>query len=177
MRSLVTAAALFALNLVQSDPARSATAEDPWKALSFLEGTWDARAQSGSAGAQVSGTYTFKAELKHHVLARHSEPADCKGPEAFDCKHSDLLYIYREADGQGQPLRAIYLDNEGHVIHYAVSTPEATTALFISEPSPSGPQFQMVYQLKDAVMSGKFQMRMPGQSDWKSYLEWSGAKK
>jgi hypothetical protein len=175
MRSLVTAAALFALNLMQSDPALSATAEDPWKALSFLEGTWDARAPSGSAGAQVSGTYTFKAELKHHVLARHSEPADCKGPKAFDCKHSDLLYIYQEADGQ--PLRAIYLDNEGHVIHYAVSTPEATTALFVSEASPSRPQFQLVYQLKDAVMSGKFQMRMPGQSDWKSYLEWSGAKK
>jgi hypothetical protein len=71
MKGLVTAAALLALNLVQSDPTLSATAEDPWKALSFLEGTWDARAQSGSAGAQVSGTYTFKAELKRHVLARN----------------------------------------------------------------------------------------------------------
>jgi hypothetical protein len=175
MRSLVTAAALFALNLVQSDLALSATAEDPWKALSFLEGTWDARTQSGSAGAQVSGTYTFKAELKHRVLARHSEPADCKGPKAFDCKHSDLLYVYQDAEGQS--LKAIYFDNEGHVIHYAVSTPEATTALFVSEASPSGPQFQLIYQLRDAVMSGKFQMRTPGQADWKTYLEWSGAKK
>jgi len=26
-------------------------------------------------------------------------------------------------------------------------------------------------------MSGKFQMQMPGQGGWKSYLEWSGAKK
>jgi hypothetical protein len=175
MRRLVIAAALFAFNVLQSDPVISATAEDPWKALTFLEGTWDARTQSGSAGAQVSGTYTFKAELKHHVLARHSEPADCKGPKAFDCKHSDLLYVYEEA--QGQPLKAIYLDNEGHVIHYVVSTPDRTTALFVSEASPSGPQFQLVYQLKDAVMSGKFQMRMPGQADWRSYLEWSGAKK
>lgn len=25
-------------------------------------------------------------------------------------------------------------------------------------------------------MSGKFQMRMSGQSDWKSYLEWSGER-
>ena len=175
MRSLVTAAALFALSLVQSDPSLAATAEDPWKALSFLEGTWSARTQSGSAGAQVSGTYTFKAELKHHVLARHSEPADCKGPKAFDCEHSDLLYVYQEAEGR--PLRAIYLDNEGHVIHYVISIPEATTALFVSEASPSGPQFQLVYQLKGAVMSGKFQTRMPGQSEWKSYLEWIGAKK
>jgi len=118
---LVTAAAIVAFNLAQSDPALSATAEDPWKALNFLEGTWNARTQSGSAGAQVSGTYTFKAELKHHVLARHSELAACKGPKSYDCKHSDLLYLYQEAEGQ--PLRAIYLDNEGHVIHYAVSTP------------------------------------------------------
>jgi hypothetical protein len=174
MRGWITAAVLLALNLAQSDPARSATAEDPWKALKFLEGTWDARTQSGSAGAQVGGRYTFKPELEHHVLARHSESAGCKGPRSYDCKHSDLLYIYQDAEGQ--PLRALYLDNEGHVIHYTVSTPAATTALFISEASPSGPQFQLVYQLTDGIMSGKFQMRMFGQADWKTYLEWSGAK-
>ena len=174
MRGRVIAAALIALTQAQSDRALSAPAEDPWNALSFLEGTWDARTQSGSAGAEATGTYTFKPELKHHVLARHSERAACKGPKAYDCKHGDLLYIYQEA--QGQPLRALYLDSEGHVIHYTVSTPEAATALFVSEASPSGPQFQLVYQLKDGVMSGKFQMRMPGQADWKSYLEWSGGK-
>jgi hypothetical protein len=94
------------------------------------------------------------------VLARYSKLSNCKGPKAYDCKHSDLLYIYKEA--HGQPLSAIYLDNEGHVIHYTISTPEAATALFVSEASPSGPQFQLIYQLKDGVMSGKFQMRLPG---------------
>lgn len=175
MKVLVIASVLFGLNLAQIDFALSATAEDPWKALSFLEGTWDAHTQSGSAGAQGNGTYTFKPELKHHVLVRHSKLGYCKGPKAYDCEHSDLLYIYQGA--QGQPLSAIYLDNEGHVIHYTVSTPEATTALFVSEASPSGPQFQLIYQLKEGVMSGKFQLRMPGQADWKSYLEWSGAKR
>jgi hypothetical protein len=140
-----------------------------------LEGTWDAHTQSGSAGASGNGTYTFKPELNHHLLARHSGLSNCKGPKAYDCKHSDLLYIYQEA--RGQPLSALYFDNEGHVIHYTVSTPEATTALFVSEASASGPQFQLIYQLKDGVMSGKFQMRMPGQADWKSYLEWSGARR
>jgi hypothetical protein len=95
MRGLVTAAALLAINLTPTGRALSAAVEDPWKALSFLEGTWDAHTQSGSAGAQASGTYTFKPEVKHHVLARHSEPADCKGPKAFDCKHSDLLFVYQ----------------------------------------------------------------------------------
>jgi hypothetical protein len=143
--------------------------------LSFLEGTWEAHTQSGSANAQANGTYTFKLELKRHVLARYSVPVGCKGPKAFDCEHGDLLYVYQEAGGQ--PLKAIYFDNEGHVIHYAVSTPESNTAIFVSEASGSGPQFQLVYQLKEAVMSGKFQMRMPGQAEWKSYLEWSGSRK
>lgn len=174
MRGLVIAAALVGLNLSHCDLALSATAEDPWKALRFLEGTWDAHTQAGSAGAQGDGTYTFKLELNHHVLARHSELGDCKGPKAYDCKHSDLLYIYQEA--HGRPLSAIYLDNEGHVIHYAVSNPEAMTVLLVSEASASGPQFQLIYELKDGVMTGKFQIRMPGQADWKSYLEWSGAK-
>ena len=43
--------------------------------------------------------------------------------------------------------------------------------------SASAPQFQLVYQLRDALMSGKFQMRMPGQAEWKSDLEWSDSGK
>jgi hypothetical protein len=175
MKSFIAAAFLTGLTLLQYHQALSAPT-DPWKALAFLEGTWDAHTHGGSAGAQGSGTYTFKPELKHHVLVRSSSvSAACSGPKSFDCEHSDVLYVYQEA--QDQPLKAIYFDNEGHVIHYAVSTPDSTTAMFISEPSLSGPQFRLAYELKDAVMSGKFQMRMPGQPEWKSYLEWTGAKK
>ena len=172
---LLATAAILSLALTQNDRALSASA-DSWKALAFLEGTWDAHAQGGSAGAQSNGRYTFKPELKHHVLVRKSEDyAACKGPTSFDCEHNDLLYVYQEAENQ--PLKAIYFDNEGHVIHYDVSTPDSTTAIFLSDASPSAPQFRLVYVLKDAVMSGKFQMRMPGQAEWKSFLEWSGAKR
>jgi hypothetical protein len=168
------AAASFALNLAPSHRALSETA-DPWKALSFLEGTWEARTQSGPGGARVIGTYTFELEFKRHVLARHTASVACKGPQDFDCEHGDLLYVYQEADSQS--LKAIYFDNEGHVIHYTVSTPQSAKAIFVSDISSSGPQFQLVYELKNAVMSGKFQMRMPGQAQWRSYLEWSGQKK
>jgi hypothetical protein len=175
VKRFITATFLMGLALVQHHYALSAPS-DPWKALGFLEGTWDAHTQGGAAQAQGNGTYSFAPELKHHVLVRRSgDSTGCKGPASFDCEHRDLLYVYQEAENQ--PLKAIYFDNEGHVIHYAVSTPDPTTAVFISEASPSGPQFQLVYQLKDMVMSGKFQMRMPGQAEWKSYLEWNGAKK
>jgi hypothetical protein len=88
MRILVVAAAFFGLNLALTDPALAATTDEPWKALSFLEGTWAAHTQSGSAGAQGNGTYTFRPELNRHVLARYSKLSNCKGPKAYDCKHS-----------------------------------------------------------------------------------------
>ena len=160
-----------ALPILAQSPATPP--QDPWKSIGFLEGSWTATAQ-GPGGVASSGRYTFVSELGHHVLARHSTTdSNCKGPVTFDCEHGDLLYIFQEAPAQ--PLKAIYFDNEGHVIHYAVSTPDSTTAIFVSEPGP-GPRFRLVYQLKGAVMSGKFQIQMPGQDDWKSYLEWSGDK-
>ena len=154
--------------------AQTAATPDPWKALSFLEGTWEAKTQGGAASA--AGLYTFQLELDKHILARHSttDPG-CKGPANFDCAHGDLLYVYEDAPGQ--PLKAIYFDNEGHVLHYSVSTLDATTAVFLTDPAAPGPQFKLVYELKGPLMTGKFQMKMPGQTEWKSYLEWSGGKK
>ncbi len=150
-------------------------AADPFKALDFLKGSWEATTRD-TAGVHVVGTYTFKTELGGHVLGRHvTSLSACKGPDSFDCEHSDLLYVF--AEGPGQPLKAIYFDNEGHVIHYTVSTPDAATAVFLSDASQPGPQFRLIYELKNSVMSGKFQMHMPGQADWRSYLEWSGGRK
>lgn len=149
----------------------SSSGADNWSALSFLEGTWDAKA-TGNGGAAAMGSYTFRLELRDHVLARHGDLSQCKGPSTFDCEHGDLLYIYRDAPTQ--PLKAIYFDNEGHVIHYDVSTPSPTSAVFLSDNSQPGPQFRLAYELKGGVMYGKFQIRMPGQQEWRSYLEWNG---
>ena len=123
----------------------------------------------------VIGTYTFRPELGNHILARHTTSIEgCEGPSTFDCDHGDLLYVYQ--DGAGQPLKANYFDNEGHVIHYDVSTSTTTSVAFLSEPG-SGPQFRLTYQLAAGVMTGRFQIHMPGQSDWRTYLEWSGSRR
>jgi hypothetical protein len=169
---LLTLSCCAPLSAVLAAPAASAPSAK-WDALHFLEGSWEAHTQGGSANAQGAGSYSFKRELKQHVLVRRSESAaGCKGPADFDCGHHDVLYVYEDPAGEG--LQAIYFDDEGHVIHYTVTTPEPSTAIFTSPASPSAPQFQLIYQLKREVMSGKFQMRMPGQSQWRPYLEWSG---
>lgn len=175
MNILVILVALLASAWFAQTNAPSSENADPLKALSFLEGTWQAKTQGGSAGAETSGTYVFQRELKSHVLARHSQSsASCKGPAAFDCEHNDLFYVYVDPERPG--LKAIYFDNEGHVIHYDVSVPDSATAIFQSDGPGHGPQFRLIYELRNAVMSGKFQMRVPGQKDWKSYLEWSGPR-
>lgn len=161
----------FALFAATSLLAQSPAAKpDLWKALSFLEGTWTAQAE-GRSGVSSTGRYTFRRELDGHVLVRHStSDPGCKGPADYDCKHGDLLYAYEE----GGSLKAIYFDNEGHVIHYDVSTPSATTAVFLSNASQPGPRFRLVYELKGTMMFGRFEMQMPGQTEWRPYLQWNG---
>ncbi len=174
IKAVVVTALLCAAAGAQQKPAQPPPA-DPWQPLRFLMGTWEAKAQGGAAGATGAGAYTFQLELRKHVLARHSSSAGCKGPSDFNCEHADLLYVYQ--DSPGRPLKAIYFDNEGHVIHYDVTTPNPNTAVLLSAASQPGPQFRLIYELKGRVMQGKFQLRMPGQSDFRSYLEWSGEKK
>jgi hypothetical protein len=165
----------FFLFIAASWSQNATAADSAWKSLEFLLGTWEAKTQGGSATAAGSGTYTFQWELRRHLLARHSATATCKGPSNFDCEHSDLLYVYESSPGG--PVKAIYFDNEGHVINYDVSTPAPNRAVFLSPATNPGPQFRLVYELKDRTMQGQFQIRMPGESEFKSYLEWSGRSK
>jgi hypothetical protein len=151
---------------------QDANRTDPWAAVRFLIGSWEAKTTGGVAQAQSSAGYSFRLELREHVLARHTRNGSCTAPEDFDCQHSDLLYLYPESGGQ--QLKAIYFDNEGHVIHYDVSTPKAGTVVFLSDAAQAGPQYRLTYTLLDGVMCGQFEIKMPGQAEFTSYLEWSG---
>jgi len=165
---------LAALALAVTARAQSAPASDRLAPLDFLLGTWTATTGAGTAKATVVGNYTFARDLDNHVIQRTGVPSSCKGPQDFDCAHRDQLSIYPEGD----TLAALYLDNEGHVIHYAITTPDAHTAIFLS--TTPGPKFKLTYHLEGsgpkAIMSGKFQFAPPGSDDFHSYLEWSGTK-
>lgn len=154
--------------------AKAPAKADPWAGLRFLIGSWEAKTTGGVAQAQASAGYAFRLELREHILARHSRTGACSAPDDFNCLHSDLLYIYPTATGQG--FEAIYFDNEGHVIHYAVTVPKPGTAVFLSDAAQPGPQYRLSYTLQDGVMSGQFEMKIPNQADFTSYLEWSGKR-
>ena len=175
MRLPLISAIVMALSLTATAQATAQTpAADPLAPLDFLLGTWSAATNGGSAGSTVVGNYTFARELGGHVMQRTGAPSNCEGPKDFDCLHHDQLSVYAE---QGAPM-ALYLDSEGHVIHYAITTPDAHTVVFLS--TTPGPKFKLTYHLEGsgpkAVMTGKFQFAPPGSDDFHSYLEWSGTK-
>ncbi len=148
---------------------------DPWKSVRFLIGSWESKTTGGVVQAQASAGYAFRLELRDHILARHSRSGACNAPDDFNCQHSDLLYLYPAANGSS--LQAIYFDNEGHVIHYDVSTPATNSVVFLSDPAQPGAQYRLSYVLVDGVLSGKFELKMPGQAEFASYLEWSGKQR
>lgn len=137
--------ALFAIVFVCNSAIASAQqAAKPanWESWQFLLGEWEGK--GGGAPGQGSGGFTFALDLQKRILVRrnHSDyPATNKQP-AFS--HEDLMVIYQEAD---KPARAIYFDNEGHVIHYNVEfSPDQNSLVFLSEASPSAPQFRLTYK-------------------------------
>jgi hypothetical protein len=152
--------------------AQPAAAPDPWAALRFLLGAWQAKTTGGMAQAQTAASFAFRLELRDHVMARHTRGGGCQGPEDSDCLHGDMLYIYPTSNGQA--FSAIYFDNEGHVIHYDVTTPQPMTAVFLSDSAQPGPQYRLTYSFVEGTMNGKFELKSPGQADFSSYLEWSG---
>jgi hypothetical protein len=149
-----------------SQPAAQAS---KFKEIEFLVGDWAADSGSGEPGKATAGEFSFRLELNGQVLVRHSFADYGK-----ENRHEDLLYIYRNSPSE--PLRAIYFDNEGHVIHYSV-TASPNSAVFDSDPAQPGPRFRLTYQLAGKMLNGKFEMAMPGSTEYKTYLAWTSVKK
>ena len=90
-----------------------------WSSWQFLLGEWVGEG-GGNQPGQGAGSCIFHLDLQNRVLMRknHSEFPASKERPAFS--HDDLMIIYQEA---GQT-KAVYFDNEGHIIHYVVTFPE-----------------------------------------------------
>jgi hypothetical protein len=132
--------------------------DSKWSALA---GEW-AGEGTGNPGSG-SGTSSFQFDLQNQVLVRrsHSEyPASGGRPATA---HDDLMVIY---PGTGDESRAIYFDNEGHVIEYTATWSAAgDTLTFLSKPTTGAPQFRLTYKKVDAqTLTVAFEMAPPGQA-------------
>ena len=141
-----------------------------WDAFRFLIGEWVG--EGTGAPGEASGGFSFSFDLEGKILVRRNRadyPAT-KDKPAYS--HTDLMVIYQEPEGQAT--RAIYFDNEGHIIRYAVSLSKDQAILtFLSDPSPSAPRFRFTYnKATNDSMTFQFDIAPPGNSEaFSKYLE------
>jgi hypothetical protein len=164
--ALLLCAAFLMGPLAQTQAAASAG----WEGWKFLLGQWVGEG-SGQPG-QGSGGFSFVLDLQGKVLVRknHADYPATKDRPAFS--HDDLMVIYHEA---GPPAaRAIYFDNEGHVIQYDASFSEdGTTWVFLSDAAPSAPRYRLTYtKEKNGMLGIKFEIAPPGKPNaFSTYIE------
>ncbi len=156
---------MLPLLLLSLAPFLVPAAETDWGPLSFLIGEW-----AGDGGGQPgkgAGEFSFREDLQGKVLVRRSfaEYPAAQGRPAY--RHDDLMIVYREAGAT----RAVFFDNEGHVIHYAV-TAAGDSVQFLSEPAAAA-RFRFTYRKTGpAAVSMKFEIATPGKPDaFSIYLE------
>jgi hypothetical protein len=142
-----------------------------WEKWTLLLGTWIGEG-SGQPG-QGSGTFAFTFDLDKNILVRknHTEfPPSGGRPAAI---HDDLMIVYPESGGD--PSKAIYFDNERHVIHYSINY-SGESIVLTSEKTGNMPVFRLTYNALDSeTINIKFEMSQDGEK-FSTYIEGKSKK-
>ena len=139
-----------------------------WAPLAWMIGDWDGTSTSPGVG---NGTFSVRPDLGGSVLVRKNS-----APMVNGGTHEDLMVLYHLRSGA---FRAIYFDNERHVIEYTVTpTTSPSGAVFLSDETKGMPQFRLTYTMTDAKTAKiAFELKPPGATDFKPYLEGSATRK
>jgi hypothetical protein len=146
-----------------------------WDDWPYYLGEWTGEG-TGESG-EGSGGFRFDFELQGQILIRRNfadYPASVERP-AY--RHDDLMIIYGESEG---PSRAIYWDNEGHVIHYTAEFSRDKNVLtFLGDIQPSVPRFRFTYEKMGIdTLRIKFEIAPPGNpEEFAPYIEASAHRK
>ncbi|MCE5204724.1 MAG: hypothetical protein LLF80_01265 [Porphyromonadaceae bacterium] len=141
---------------------------DNWR---WLMGEWKGEG-TGNPG-QGGGTFSFAYDLDKNIIVRksHSEyPATNNKPKII---HDDLMVVY--SNDSKSPSKAIYFDNEGHIINYAITYADKSIT-FTSIKLTNTPVFRLTYTLlENDLVNTKFEMSNDG-VNFMVYIEGKGKK-
>jgi hypothetical protein len=142
---------------------------DPWASYRFLFGEWVGEGD-GKPG-KGSGGFSFSPDLDGKILVRKNRADIPASNGRAAVSHDDLLIVYRGSDGRRN--KAVYFDNEDHVIEYTVApSTDGKSLAFTSEPSAKAPRFRLTYvKIDDDKVAIKFEIAPPGHPDqFRAYL-------
>jgi hypothetical protein len=169
---LITVAGLFPRTIA----SRSEGTKSDWAPLEFLLGDWVG--EGGGQPGQGAGEFSFHPGLQDRILVRKSYAAYPPTKDHPASQHEDLTVVYKESDSA--PLRAIYFDNEGHVINYSINiSPDRKTIEFVSDVLPSSPRFRLTYvKTGSDTLTLRFEIAAPGKPDsFSTYIEAKAKRK
>jgi hypothetical protein len=154
-------------------PARPVQPAADWNAWRFVLGEWIG--EGAGAPGEGTGGFSFLTDLQGRILVRknHTEfPAAGERP-AFG--HEDLMIVAQEPEGT----KAVYWDNEGHVIRYDVEIAADGSITFTSPIRAGDPRFRLSYRkLGDDRLGIRFETAAPDKpDDFKIYLDGTARKK
>ncbi len=142
-----------------------------WDKWTFLIGDWKGEG-SGQPGVG-GGFFSFNMGLDQKVLIRKSNseyPAIGGRPKI---SHEDLMVVYQA--NSLDPMKAIYFDNEGHVINYSISYTDRSIILS-SEKLENTPVFRLTYTIMEKdTFHTNFEMSTDG-IHFKSYIQGKSIK-
>jgi hypothetical protein len=149
-------------------PSISQAQPSLWEKLNALTGDWIA--EGGGQPGQGNGSFSFSYDLGNRIMIRKNSSAYPAVGNKNAIVHEDLMIIY--GVDPGQSLQAIYFDNEGHSISYAIDFKDDKTIQFISEIKQNQPAFRLTYHFSDRNnMTVGFEIASDGNpTDFKTYV-------
>jgi len=128
---------------------------DKWN---WILGEWIGEG-SGTPG-EGKGFFTFEFDLDKNIVVRKSHSEYSATNDKPKIIHDDLMVVF--IDQSESNTKAIYFDNESHVINYSIIYTENSIVL-TSKKIPNMPIFRLTYTLIDQVtVDTKFEMSQDG---------------
>ena len=145
-----------------------------WDKWNHLIGEWEG-VGDGKPG-KGKGTFTFYNELDGNVLVRKAQTYFAPTANREEFTHTDIMYLY--PDNNGIVNKAIYFDNENHVINYAISYLDNTIVL-TSDIIPNVPRFRLSYiPIAQDTINVRFEVALPQNPEgFRIYLEGKSVRK